>query len=183
MEVTKFERGFRKWEVVVGFDMPTTTDDRLLERGQLSFDLNIFQFHSRKPSLSPGAQRMAAALLFFELLAFVFLCLSSSVAASIPQTLRHTNLLRTIDLSKPYIRDSTALILENISNTTHTEYFWGIPHELVPKLSYLEVREKKTGATEQFPVEQSEEQHPYPFRDIPRLTIDCCKFTKCKYLN
>jgi hypothetical protein len=90
------------------------------------------------------------------------LSLSSSVIASVPQTFRHANLLRTIDLTKPYIRDSTALILENIGNSPQTEYFWGVPLELAPKLSYLEVREKKTGSTDLFPIERALEDHAYP---------------------
>src|SRR5271170_3297375 len=85
----------------------------------------------------------------------LFLCFTSSVSCSIPQSFHHTNLLRTIDLTKPYIRDSTALILENISNSTQRAYYWGIPLELAPKLSYLEVKEKKTGSTQLFPVERA----------------------------
>lgn len=95
--------------------------------------------------------------IFFSLL----ICLSSSVVASIPQTFQHTNLLRTIDLTKPYVRDSTALILENISNSTQTDYYLGIPVDLVPKLSYFEVKEKKSGSTQLFPVEESTKDHPY----------------------
>ena len=96
-----------------------------------------------------------------SLISILLLCCPISFAVSIPQTLRHTNLLRTIDLTKPYVRDSTALILENFSNSTQREYFWGIPHEIVPKLSYLEVREKKTGAGDLFPVESYSNDHPY----------------------
>lgn len=95
-----------------------------------------------------------------SLISVFLLCLQSSFAITVPQTLRHTNLLRTIDLSKAYVRDSTALILENFSNSTQTIYYWGIPHDLVPKLSYLEAREKKSGVTELFPVEHSSYDHP-----------------------
>jgi oligosaccharyltransferase complex subunit alpha (ribophorin I) len=103
-----------------------------------------------------------------HLLSSLLLVLSviSSVIASIPQSFQHTNLLRTIDLTKPYIRDSTALILENTSNSTQTEYYWGIPHSLASKLSYLEVKEKKTGSSTLFPVELADEDHSYlAFRD------------------
>ena len=96
------------------------------------------------------------------ILILLLLCFTSSVVlASIPQSFQHTNLLRTVDLTKPYVRESTALILENISNTTQTEYYWGIPLDFVPKLSYLEVKEKKTGATELFPIERALEDHAY----------------------
>jgi len=91
----------------------------------------------------------------------LFLSQCSLVSASIPQSYQHTNLLRTIDLTKPYIRDSTALILENISNSTQNEYFLGISIDLIPALSYLEVREKKPGSTNLFPVEPASQDHPY----------------------
>jgi oligosaccharyltransferase complex subunit alpha (ribophorin I) len=68
--------------------------------------------------------------------------------------------LRTIDLTKPYVRETTALVLENTSNMTQTEYYWGIPHNLVPKLSYLEVKERKTTATTLFAVEVTQDIHP-----------------------
>lgn len=93
------------------------------------------------------------------ILLLLCLCLSSSVLASIPQSFHHTNLLRTIDLTKPYIRDSTALILENTSNTTQTHYYWGIPLDLDSRLSYLEVKEKKTGSSQLFPIQRSLEDH------------------------
>jgi oligosaccharyltransferase complex subunit alpha (ribophorin I) len=95
----------------------------------------------------------------------LFLAFSSTALASISQSsYQHTNLLRTIDLTKSYLREITALVLENTSNTTQTEYYWGIPHNLVPKLSYLEIKEKKTGATGLFPVEFVQDEHPYFLR-------------------
>jgi len=96
-----------------------------------------------------------------SLLLLLFVLYSSSVSASIPQVFHHANLLRTIDLTKPYIRDSTAVVVENISNTTQTEYLWGIPLSLAPKTSYLEVKEKKTGVSPNFAVERAVEEHAY----------------------
>lgn len=95
------------------------------------------------------------------LLLALLILYSSPVSASIPQVFQHTNLLRTIDLTKPYIRDSTALIVENVSNTTQTEYFWPIPSEIGSKMSSLEVREKKTGASPNFAVEKAVEENAY----------------------
>lgn len=106
---------------------------------------------------------------FSSSIVLLITCLSSLVLGSIPQVYQHTNLLRTIDLTKPYIRDSTALILENISNATQTEYYWGIPLTLADKLSYLEVKEKKTGATQVFPVEKALEDHPYLYVSPDRI--------------
>jgi len=97
------------------------------------------------------------SLLFLVLLSFC----SSSVSASIPQSFRNTNLHRTIDLTKPYIRESTTVVIENISNKTQTEYYWGIPLSLVPKLSYLEVKEKSSCASANFPIKKVPGDHPY----------------------
>ena len=96
-----------------------------------------------------------------SLLLFLLVLYSSSVNASIPQVFRHANLLRTIDLTKPYVRDSTAVVVENISNTTQTEYLWGIPLSLAPKMSYLEVKEKKSGVSPNFAVEKAVQEHAY----------------------
>jgi hypothetical protein len=124
--------------------------------------------YSRLPSLS-----MLLALL---------VCLSSCVYGAIPQNFQHTNLLRTIDLTKPYVRDSTALILENVGDSAQTEYYWGIPAELDSKLSYLEVKEKKSGPTQLFPVERSSEDHSYSPSNRT-LIGDSSEFTKYRYLN
>jgi oligosaccharyltransferase complex subunit alpha (ribophorin I) len=98
-----------------------------------------------------------------SLLLFLLVLFSSSVYASIPQVFRHANLLRTIDLTKPYVRDSTAVVVENISNTTQTEYLWGIPLSLATKMSYLEVKEKKSGVSPTFAVEKAVEEHAYRY--------------------
>jgi oligosaccharyltransferase complex subunit alpha (ribophorin I) len=100
-----------------------------------------------------------------SLLLFLVTLSSSSVTASVPQLFHNTNLLRTIDLTKPYIRDTTAVIIENISNTTQTEYLWGIPLSLASKMSYLEAREKKAGVAPKFAVEKAVEEHSY----VPQL--------------
>jgi oligosaccharyltransferase complex subunit alpha (ribophorin I) len=100
---------------------------------------------------------MSFSILSSSPFSLLLLCLYSCsvvLASSIPQSFQITNLLRTVDLTKPYIRDSTALILENTSNSTQTEFFWGVPLQLIPRLSYLEVKEKKTGAAGHlFPIE------------------------------
>jgi len=124
--------------------------------------------HTRRVHRHDTARTMMTAAspsmprLFSFLLVLLFSFSSSPlVSASIPLTFRHTNLLRTIDLTKPYVRDSTALIVENISNATQSVYYWGIPLDLVPKLSYLEIKEKKAGNSELFRVEPAAEDHSY----------------------
>jgi len=145
--------------------------------------LDANPFHE-KLTQRKGKQRRRQTMLSSVLSLFfaVLVCLSSTVLGAIPQTFQHTNLLRTVDLTKSYVHDSTALILENIGNSPQTEYFWGIPIDLDSKLSYLEIKEKKSGSTQLFPVEKSTEDHPYSY--IPStLTIDSFKSIKCRYLN
>lgn len=126
---------------------------------QLRNHFRLRTSRGRKVVATEDTMSFSPFCLYFTLL--LLITLSSSVLAVIPQSYRHTNLLRTIDLTKPYIRDSTALILENTSNTTQSDYYWGIPLSLVPKLSYLEVKEKKTGSAQIFPVEHALEDHAY----------------------
>lgn len=120
---------------------------------------------------------------FSSSIVLLITCLSSFVLGAIPQVYQHTNLLRTIDLTKPYIRDSTALILENISNATQTEYYWGIPLNLVDHLSYLEVKEKKTGATQLFHVEKALEDHSYSLLRRLHLIVDYYRYIKYSCRN
>ena len=113
------------------------------------------------PKTKMSQARTMSSISPLSLLLFLLVLFSSSINASIPQVFRHANLLRTIDLTKPYIRDSTAVVVENISNTTQTEYLWGIPLSLAPKMSYLEVKEKKSGVSPNFAVEKAVQEHAY----------------------
>jgi Ribophorin I len=126
------------------------------------YTLILHQAHNWKSALEMSLSISFSSPLTFLLL-YLYSC--SVILASVPQSFHITNLLRTIDLTKPYIRDSTALILENISNSTQTEFFWSIPLELILKQSYLEVKEKKTGAaTQLFTIELSNEVDSYEIR-------------------
>ena len=74
---------------------------------------------------------------------------------------RHTNIHRIIDLTKPYVRESTTVIVENISNATQSEYWWGIPLSLAPSLSYLEVKDKSSCSSPGYAIEKIRGSHPY----------------------
>jgi len=62
-----------------------------------------------------------------------------------PQVFKNNNLLRTVDLSKPYVRETTAVIVENVSKEPQTEYYVQFPKDVVPKISSIEARDKKGG--------------------------------------
>ncbi|TGZ82950.1 Ribophorin I [Ascodesmis nigricans] len=59
-----------------------------------------------------------------------------------PQVFNNTNLLRTIDLTRPYSREVIAVIVENGSNQTQTEYYVPFAKEVVDRVSYVEARDK-----------------------------------------
>jgi oligosaccharyltransferase complex subunit alpha (ribophorin I) len=60
-----------------------------------------------------------------------------------PQVFKNTNLLRTIDLTKPYSRETVAVIVENISKEKQNEYFVPFPTNEIGKVSYFDARDKK----------------------------------------
>ncbi|KAI5797908.1 Ribophorin I [Peziza echinospora] len=60
-----------------------------------------------------------------------------------PMVFKHTNLLRTIDLTKPYVKETVAAIVENVSNKLQTEYFLPFPRSVIPHISSVEAKDKK----------------------------------------
>lgn len=62
-----------------------------------------------------------------------------------PQVYRNTNLLRTVDLSKPYSREVVAVIVENTSDEPQSEYYVPLAREQAGNVSYLKARDKKAG--------------------------------------
>ena len=60
-----------------------------------------------------------------------------------PQVFKNNNLLRTIDLSRPYVKETTAVIVENISKEPQTEYYLPFAKDVVPRISSIEARDKK----------------------------------------
>ncbi|KAF3939351.1 hypothetical protein ABW19_dt0205844 [Dactylella cylindrospora] len=66
------------------------------------------------------------------------------LSLDVPQVFKNTNLLRTIDGSKGYIKETIAVIIENISDKPQTEYYipFSVPGSAV---SYVECKDKKEG--------------------------------------
>lgn len=69
--------------------------------------------------------------------------LVSAAAFTPPQVFKNSNLLRTIDLSRPYVKETTAVIVENVSEKPQTEYYVPFAKDVVPKISSIEARDKK----------------------------------------
>ncbi|RPB03159.1 Ribophorin I [Choiromyces venosus 120613-1] len=57
-----------------------------------------------------------------------------------PQVFKNSNLLRTIDITKPYVRETIAMVIDNISKEPQAEYYVPIPKGIVENISYLEAR-------------------------------------------
>ena len=57
-----------------------------------------------------------------------------------PQVFKNSNLLRTIDITKPYVRETVAMVIDNISKEPQAEYYVPIPKGIVENISYLEAR-------------------------------------------
>ena len=60
-----------------------------------------------------------------------------------PPVFKNTNLLRTIDLTKPYSREVIAIVVENVSDEPQSDYFVPFAKDVVDRVSYVEARDKK----------------------------------------
>ena len=69
--------------------------------------------------------------------------LVSAATFTPPQVFKNSNLLRTIDLSRPYVRETTAVVVENVSEEPQTEYYVPFARDVVTKISSIEARDKK----------------------------------------
>lgn len=70
-----------------------------------------------------------------------------------PQVFQNTNLLRTVDITRPYTREVVAAIVENISDAPQSEYYLPFDAEIFGNISYVEARDKK-GPTGEFLVQK-----------------------------
>jgi len=79
--------------------------------------------------------------------ATVLLLSTSQIAAAFspPQVFKNTNLLRTIDVSKGYIQQTIAVIIENTSERPQSEYFLPISQDELARVSYIAAKDKKEG--------------------------------------
>ncbi|EPS37859.1 hypothetical protein H072_8424 [Dactylellina haptotyla CBS 200.50] len=64
-------------------------------------------------------------------------------ALTVPQVYKNTNLLRTIDASKAYIKETVAVIIENTSDKPQTDYYLPFSVPGSSAVSYVECKDKK----------------------------------------
>ena len=69
------------------------------------------------------------------------------------QVFKNTNLVRTINLEKGYVRETINLVIQNIDSSPQSEYFIPFNSETIGKVGGLEVRDRKDASKPAFRVE------------------------------
>lgn len=80
-----------------------------------------------------------------------------------PQVFQHANLVRTIQLSKSYPKETVNLVVENIDKQPQSEYYIPFEQSLLSRVGGLEVSDKKTQKR---------------FRDVEVVTIDADRYAR-----
>lgn len=63
----------------------------------------------------------------------------------VPQTFKITNLLRTLDLSKPIVREITSAAVQNIHvDQNQTDYYFPVDQAYSDKLAFITAENRKT---------------------------------------
>jgi oligosaccharyltransferase complex subunit alpha (ribophorin I) len=81
----------------------------------------------------------------------------------VPQVIKITNLLRTLDLSKPLIREITSAAIQNIASEDVTEYYFPVDQAYMDHLAYISAENRKTKEILQV-TKDPEHYDPYVFR-------------------
>lgn len=83
-------------------------------------------------------------LLSRGVLALLILAVSpGSCSFTPPQVFKNVNLLRTFDLTRHYVKETTAVIVENVSQEPQSDYFVPFPRNALSKVSWIGARDKK----------------------------------------
>jgi len=65
----------------------------------------------------------------------------------VPQVFKITNLLRTLDLSKPLIREITSAAIQNIASEDVSDYYFPVDHAYEDNLAHISAENRKTKET------------------------------------
>ena len=90
-----------------------------------------------------------------------------------PQVFKNTNLVRSINLEKGYVKEIVNVVIENIDTNPQDEYYVPFDGSVVGKVGGFEVRDKKDTTK---PVFRSElvEYDTYRLTNIERKSLDNC---------
>lgn len=67
-----------------------------------------------------------------------------------PQHFKNTNLVRSINLEKGYVKENVNVVIENIDKKPQEEYYISFSKIQIDKVGGLEVRDKKAGNSPRF---------------------------------
>lgn len=70
-----------------------------------------------------------------------------------PQVFKNTDLVRTVNLEKSYVKESINLVIENIDSNPQSEYYIPFDSETISKVGGLEVRDRKDASKPAFKVD------------------------------
>lgn len=62
----------------------------------------------------------------------------------VPQNIKITNLLRTLDLSRPLVREITSAAIQNIAEEDVKDYYFPVDHAYMSNLAYITAENRKT---------------------------------------
>ncbi|KAG0360606.1 proteasome regulatory particle base subunit [Podila minutissima] len=90
----------------------------------------------------------AMASVFVSLLALLLatslVATAEAPVASVPQVLRITNLLRTIDLTQTLVRETTSAAILNTGTEPQSEYYFPVDQAYLPNLALIMAENRKT---------------------------------------
>ena len=95
-------------------------------------------------------------LLFYFLFLLALTLVSAGVKEAsfiVPQTWKNLNLLRTVDLTTPIVREVTAFVAFNTGDDPSKEYYFPVSEERDKHLAWISANERKT--TVNFEVEKA----------------------------
>ena len=69
-----------------------------------------------------------------------------------PQVFENTNLVRTTNLEKGYVRETINIVVSNIDKKPQSEYYLPFEYNTIGKIGGIEVRDKKDAAKPPFSV-------------------------------
>ena len=69
-----------------------------------------------------------------------------------PQVWENSNLVRTTNLEKGYVRETINIVVKNTDTSSQSEYYLPFEYDAMSKVGWLEVRDKKNAEKRPFEV-------------------------------
>jgi oligosaccharyltransferase complex subunit alpha (ribophorin I) len=114
-------------------------------------------------------RQLAAALLFASYaFASPYNVSATTLPATftVPQVFENTNLVRNINLERSYPRETTNIVVKNLDNSPHSEYYFAFPRDSITKVGGIEVRDKKNSELLRTKLVQTDSPSLYVLPDL-----------------